>query len=122
MFSDRLLANEGSGPMRIPPGEEALFIDMLPSLRRVMVGVRRVQESSEAGAPGGVGSNVGNEVDESDVNRQTAILALDVLARVLGRGHPSSFLKVLGDVTHMVAGTAPGALPGEELKDLSRRE
>lgn len=116
MFSDRLLSSEGSVPMRIPPGEEALFIDMLPSLRRVMVGVREAKAVSGAEAPDGVGWNADDvEVEESDVNRQTAVLALDVLARVLGRGYESSFSKVLEDVTHVIAGTGPGALPGKEL-------
>lgn len=50
---------------------------------------------------------------ESAVNRQTALLSLDVLARVLGRRHQGAFEGVLGDVTEIVAGVGPGALPGK---------
>lgn len=50
---------------------------------------------------------------ESAVNRQTALLSLDVLARVLGRRHQGAFVGVLDDVTEIVAGEGPGALPGE---------
>lgn len=50
---------------------------------------------------------------ESAVNRQTALLSLDVLARVLGRRHQDAFVGVLDDVTEIVAGKGPGALPGE---------
>lgn len=50
---------------------------------------------------------------ESAVNRQTALLSLDVLARVLGRRHQGAFVGVLDDVTEIVAGGGPGALPGE---------
>lgn len=50
---------------------------------------------------------------ESAVNRQTALLSLDVLARVLGRRHQVAFEGVLGDVTEIVAGVGSGALPGE---------
>ncbi|CAM9975544.1 unnamed protein product [Ectocarpus sp. 13 AM-2016] len=48
---------------------------------------------------------------ESAVNRQTALLSLDVLARVLGRRHQGAFEGVLDDVTEIVAGVGPGALP-----------
>lgn len=50
---------------------------------------------------------------ESAGNRQTALLSLDVLARVLGRRHQGAFVGVLDDVTEMVTGEGPGALPGE---------
>lgn len=50
---------------------------------------------------------------ESAVNRQTALLSLDVLARVLGRRHQGAFVGVLDDVTEIVAGEGTGALPGE---------
>lgn len=50
---------------------------------------------------------------ESAVNRQTALLSLDVLARVLGRRHQGAFIGVLDDVTEIVAGKGPAALPGE---------
>ena len=55
---------------------------------------------------------------ESAVNRQTALLSLDVLARVLGRRHQDAFVGVLDDVTEIVAGEGPGALPGEKLSVL----
>ena len=54
-----------------------------------------------------------DEMGENAVNRQTALLSLDVLARVLGRRHQDAFIGVLDDVTHIVAGEGPGALPGE---------
>lgn len=55
---------------------------------------------------------------ESAVNRQTALLSLDVLARVLGRRHQDAFVGVLDDVTEIVAGEGPGALLGEKLSVL----
>lgn len=54
-----------------------------------------------------------DDVGESAVNRQTALLSLNVLARVLGRRHQGAFMGVLDDVTQIVAGEGPGALPGE---------
>ncbi|CAM9674824.1 unnamed protein product [Hapterophycus canaliculatus] len=48
---------------------------------------------------------------ESAVNRQTALLSLDVLARVLGRRYQAAFVGVLDDVTDIVAGVGTGALP-----------
>lgn len=54
-----------------------------------------------------------DDMKESAVNRQTALLSLDVLARVLGRRHQGAFVGVLDDVTVIVAGEGPGALPGE---------
>lgn len=53
----------------------------------------------------------GNE--ESNVNRQTAMLSLDVMARVMGRRHQSAFIGVLEDITDVVAGDGPGSLAGE---------
>lgn len=50
---------------------------------------------------------------ESVVNRQTAMLSMDVLARVLGRKYQSAFVGVLDDVTQIVTGTGPGTLPGQ---------
>ncbi len=53
------------------------------------------------------------DMGESAVNRQTALLSLNVLARVLGRRHQGAFVGVLDDVTQIVAGDGPGALPCE---------
>lgn len=55
---------------------------------------------------------------ESAVNRQTALLSLDVLARVLGRRHQTAFVGVLDDVTDIAAGVGPGALPGEPCRHM----
>lgn len=52
------------------------------------------------------------EKKERAVNRQTALLSLDVLARVLGKQHQGAFVGVLDDVTEIVAGEEPSALPG----------
>lgn len=54
-----------------------------------------------------------DDMTESAVNRQTALLSLDVLARVTGRRHKGAFVGVLDDVTEIVAGKGSGALPGE---------
>lgn len=54
-----------------------------------------------------------DDMKESAVNRQTALLSLDVLARVLGRRHQGAFIGVLDNVTEIVAGKGPAALPGE---------
>lgn len=53
------------------------------------------------------------DVEENVVNRQTALLSLDVLARVLGSRHQGAFVGVLDDLTEIVGGNGPGALPGK---------
>ncbi|CAM9381439.1 unnamed protein product [Ectocarpus fasciculatus] len=136
MFTRRLDPAEGGGSggaPRLSPGEESLFVEMVPSLRLVAMGKRSVggtegddddigegmEEVMGPSSPsGGVGEPDAMDQDsdadgmkESAVNRQTALLSLDVLARVLGRRHQGAFEGVLGDVTEIVAGAGPGALP-----------
>ncbi|CAM9545090.1 unnamed protein product [Scytosiphon promiscuus] len=134
MFTRRL-DPEGGAALRLSPGEEGLFVEMVPSLRLVAMGKNssavgadsdddgdaaadaRLEEvmgpsSSETDAMDQDGENVeGTGMEESAVNRQTALLSLDVLARVLGRRHQAAFVGVLDDVTDIVAGVGPGALP-----------
>ncbi|CBJ49062.1 conserved unknown protein [Ectocarpus siliculosus] len=136
MFTRRLDPAEGGGSggaPRLSPGEESLFVEMVPSLRLVAMGKRSVGRAGEddddigegieevmgpSSPEGGEGGPDAMDQDrdedgmkESAVNRQTALLSLDVLARVLGRRHQGAFEGVLGDVTEMVAGVGPGALP-----------
>ncbi|CAM9439904.1 unnamed protein product [Ectocarpus sp. 6 AP-2014] len=135
MFTRRLDPAEGGGSggsPRLSPGEESLFVEMLPSLRLVAMGKRSVGGAGEddddmgegieevmgpSSPVGGGGPDAMHQdrdadgMKESAVNRQTALLSLDVLARVLGRRHQGAFEGVLGDVTEMVAGVGPGALP-----------
>lgn len=123
MFTHRLDPSGGGAP-RLSPGEESLFVEMVPPLRRVAMGGGSEIEGFEAGVEEVMGRSLeaeamedGDEDDdkgeESAVNRQTAMLSLDVLARVLGKRHQAAFVGVLDDVTEMVAGDGPGALPGE---------
>ncbi|CAM9340670.1 unnamed protein product [Ectocarpus sp. 12 AP-2014] len=136
MFTRRLDPAEGGGSggaPRLSPGEENLFVEMVPSLRLVAMGKRSVggagKDDDDMGegieevmgpsspAEGGGGPDAmdqdsdPNGMKESAVNRQTALLSLDVLARVLGRRHQGAFEGVLDDVTEIVAGVGPGALP-----------
>lgn len=125
MFTRRLDPASGDVP-RLSPGEEALFVDMIPSLRAVTLGMTSLSRSSSTpeekdgsvepmndGDQEGSDSNTRGDVEEeSAVNRQTALLSLDVLARVLGRRHQLAFVGVLDDVTEIVAGKGPNALPG----------
>ncbi|CAM9175365.1 unnamed protein product [Ectocarpus sp. 12 AP-2014] len=137
MFTRRLDPAEGGGSggaPRLSPGEESLFVEMVPSLRLIAMGKRSVggagKDDGDMGegieevmgpsspAEGGGGGPDGMDQDsdpngmkESAVNRQTALLSLDVLARALGRRHQGAFEGVLDDVTEIVAGVGPGALP-----------
>lgn len=124
MFTRRLDPGGVNAP-RLTAAEEALFVEMVPSLRSVATGVKSApSESSTAEedeeleevmgrSPSAELMNTGEEMEESAVNRQTALLSLDVLARVLGKHHETAFVSVLSDVTGIVAGDGPGALPGE---------
>lgn len=127
MFTRRLdPAAAGGAAPRLSPGEESLFVEMVPSLRMVAMG--RSTRSPSSGGDGGssdmesdsnleevMGPTTNEEEagEESAVNRQTALLSLDVLARVLGRRHQAAFVGVVDDVTEIVAGVGPAALPGE---------
>eukprot|EP00903_Cladosiphon_okamuranus_P012984 g12116.t2 len=133
MFTQRLdPAGGGSGgALRLALGEESLFVEMVPSLRSVAMGKKaggslsatEEDEAVEAGLEEVMGPSAGVadamdeeegdcDMAESAVNRQTALLSLDVLARVLGRRHQDAFVCVLDDVTEIVAGEGPSALPG----------
>lgn len=124
MFTRRL-APGGVKSRRLTAGEEALFVEMVPSLRSVATGAKSApsesstEEDEELEEVMGRSPSAelidtdGKERKESAVNRQTALLSLDVLARVMGRRHETVFVGVLKDVTGIVAGDGPGALPGE---------
>lgn len=122
MFTRRLDPG-GVNFSRLTAGEEALFVEMVPSLRSVAAGVKSAPSESSSedegleevmGRPPSADmmDTDGQEREESAVNRQTALLSLDVLARVLGKRHETAFIGVLKDVTGIVAGDGPGALPG----------
>ena len=124
MFTRRLdPAAAGGAAPRLSPGEEYLFVEMVPSLRMVAMG--RSTRSPSSGDNSdmesdpnleevmGPSTNEEEAEEESAVNRQTALLSLDVLARVLGRRHQAAFVGVVDDVTEIVAGVGPASLPGE---------
>lgn len=112
MFTRRLDPASGGAPS-LSPGEESLFVDMVPSLRVVASGKTLAVDSDEDVAMEGSLDESGGGVDEeSDVNRQTALLSLDVLARVLGRRHQVVFTGVLDEVTEIVTGDGSGAISG----------
>lgn len=117
MFTRRLDPASGGSPSLFP-GEESLFIDMVPSLRLVATGKSHVVDSDDENVVmgGGRAASDGRGDEESPVNRQTALLSLDVLARVLGRRHQLVFMGVLDDVTEIVAGDVSGDVPGEYFK------
>eukprot|EP00752_Nemacystus_decipiens_P002133 g2034.t1 len=131
MFTQRLdpaKGGSGVGP-RLAPEEERLIVEMMPSLRSVAMGHKAggsltatdQDEAMEAGLEEVMGPSDGaadamdkegeGDMVESVVNRQTALLSLNVLAHVLGRRHQDAFVGVLDDVTEIVAGEGPGALP-----------
>ena len=127
MFTRRLDPAAGAAAPRLSPGEESLFVEMVPSLRMVAMGRSTRSPSGGAGDNSEMDSDptleevMGPSMDEDEeetgeesaVNRQTALLSLDVLARVLGRRHQAAFVGVVDDVTEIVAGVGPAALPGE---------
>lgn len=126
MFTRRLDPASGGTAPSLSPGEEYLFVEMVPSLRMVAMGksTRGAEETSESDPDpnanleevmGPSSNEEAEEGEESAVNRQTALLSLDVLARVLGRRHKDAFVGVVEDVTEIVAGTSPAALPGEKM-------
>ncbi|CAM9117936.1 unnamed protein product [Choristocarpus tenellus] len=93
-------------PLRLSPEEEFLFLDMLPDTKRVAAGRGRKVLGSTEGVNSFNGdddmSDVQGQMEESLLNRQTALLSLDVLARSLGRRHPKAFVSVLDVVTVIV--------------------
>ncbi|CAM9637092.1 unnamed protein product, partial [Phaeothamnion confervicola] len=105
------------------PEESSLFLDMLPILREVIAGSRgglsaaagtcKVADSRTGGggASGGGGDDEQNGAGENAINLQTALLSVDVLARMLGVQHPEAFAGVLDDITALVAAGLP--LPGQ---------
>lgn len=125
MFTRRLDPARGGTP-RLSPGEELLFIDMIPSLRMVAKG--KMSAGDDEGAEGDMeevmgrsssevepmeeDANDSTDEEESLINRQTALLSLDVLARVLGRRHQDAFMGVLDDVTSIVAREGSDSMPG----------
>lgn len=114
MFTRRLDPASGGGPS-LSPGEESLFVDMVPSLRVVATGKTLAVDSDaddDVAMEGSLGESAGGLDEESAVNRQTALLSLDVLARVLGRRHQVVFAGVLDDVTEIVAGDGSVAMSG----------
>lgn len=124
MFTRRLdPAAAGGAAPRLSPGEEYLFVEMVPSLRMVAMGRSTRNPSSGDNSdmesdPNleevmGPSTNEEEAGEESAVNRQTALLSLDVLARVIGRRHQAAFVGVVDDVTEIVAGVGPASLPGE---------
>lgn len=112
MFTRRL-DTSGGDVMSLSPGEQSLFIDMVPSLRIVATGKMLPVESDEDvvmdSAPGRSAECPEKEVS---INRQTALLCLNILARVMGRRHQVVFAGVLDDVTEIVARDGSSALPG----------
>ena len=129
----RRLDPAGRAAPRLSPAEETLFVEMVPSLRSVVTGVKSSPLSWSSTGDSSVGdddsaegleevmgqqpmdeemSSGERDATETSVNRQTALLTLDVLARVLGTRYQTEFVDVLADVTSIVAGDGPGALAG----------
>lgn len=108
MFTARL-DPDGRSKSRFSSGEEALLIDMLPPLSRVAIGRSRARSDEDAMDEDDDESGNGKE---NTLIRQTAMLSLDVLARVLGRRYQSAFMSVLDDMTEVIVAGEPGSPSG----------